>query len=136
METVAHLDHSLLERTSHDRVAELFGAYVARRAAELSTAPATPAQPPDAVRLTRGVARDPSRLSILVLASDLRRAMAGPGTGRALGQPRTAGKGIDDDDDSGKAPVPKRGLGNALGKRQLTSTPTRGPGSGTWPSSC
>jgi hypothetical protein len=36
VETVAHLDHSLLERTSHDRVAELFGAYVARHAAALS----------------------------------------------------------------------------------------------------
>jgi len=36
VETVAHLDHSLLERTSHDRVAELFGAYVAQHAAALS----------------------------------------------------------------------------------------------------
>jgi uridylate kinase len=38
VEAIAELDHSLLERTSHDRVAELFGAYVARRAAELSPA--------------------------------------------------------------------------------------------------
>ena len=35
METVPHLDHSLLERFSHDRVAELLGAYVASRAAAL-----------------------------------------------------------------------------------------------------
>jgi hypothetical protein len=36
LETVPDLDHSLLERTSHDRVAELFSAYVVRRVAELS----------------------------------------------------------------------------------------------------
>ena len=36
LETVPHLDHSLLERYSHDRVAELFGLYVASRAAALS----------------------------------------------------------------------------------------------------
>jgi alpha-beta hydrolase superfamily lysophospholipase len=37
LETVPHLDHSLLERSSHDRVAELFGAYVAQHAADLSS---------------------------------------------------------------------------------------------------
>ena len=37
------------------------------------------------------------------------------------------GKGIDDDHDSGSAPVPKRGLANALGKRQLSKYPN------TWP---
>ncbi len=42
IEAVDHLDHSLLERTSHDRVSELFGAYVERRAGELS-GPAGPA---------------------------------------------------------------------------------------------
>jgi hypothetical protein len=36
VETVAHLDHSLLERTSHDRVEELFRSYVAQHAAALS----------------------------------------------------------------------------------------------------
>jgi hypothetical protein len=41
LETVPHLDHSLLERFSHDRVAELFGAYVARQAADLA-APVDP----------------------------------------------------------------------------------------------
>jgi hypothetical protein len=45
LETVPHLDHSLLERTSHDRVAELFGAYVARRSDELSGATAALARP-------------------------------------------------------------------------------------------
>jgi hypothetical protein len=44
LETVADLDHSLLARTSHDRVAELFGAYVERRAAELSTTAASTAR--------------------------------------------------------------------------------------------
>jgi hypothetical protein len=45
MEIVPDLDHSLLERTSHDRMAELFGAYVARRAADLSGPGAAPAAP-------------------------------------------------------------------------------------------
>ena len=45
LETVPHLDHSLLERTSHDQVAELFGNYVARRVAELSGATASAARP-------------------------------------------------------------------------------------------
>jgi len=36
MEIVSDLDHSLLERISHDRLAELFSSYVARRAAALS----------------------------------------------------------------------------------------------------
>ena len=40
VETVAHLDHSLLERTSHDHVAEMFGAYVARHAAGAVRRPA------------------------------------------------------------------------------------------------
>ena len=31
LEIVPDLDHSLLERTSHDRMAEVFGAYIARR---------------------------------------------------------------------------------------------------------
>jgi hypothetical protein len=43
IEAVDHLDHSLLERTSHERVAELFGEYVARRAGELSGRPDSPA---------------------------------------------------------------------------------------------
>jgi hypothetical protein len=42
LETVTDLDHSLLARTSHDRVATLFGAYVERRADELSGAGASP----------------------------------------------------------------------------------------------
>ncbi len=45
LETVPHLDHSLLERFSHDRVAELFGAYVASRAAALSARADSPARP-------------------------------------------------------------------------------------------
>jgi alpha-beta hydrolase superfamily lysophospholipase len=45
VETVAHLDHSLLERSSHDRVAELFGAYVAQHAAALTGPPADPERP-------------------------------------------------------------------------------------------
>lgn len=45
MEIVPDLDHSLLERTSHDRMAELFGAYVASRAADLSGPGAAPAAP-------------------------------------------------------------------------------------------
>jgi hypothetical protein len=46
LQIVPHLDHSLLERFSHDRVAELFGAYVAGQAAGLS-ARAGPAGRPD-----------------------------------------------------------------------------------------
>jgi hypothetical protein len=45
LETVPHLDHSLLERLSHDRVAELFGAYVASQADDL-TARVDPAARP------------------------------------------------------------------------------------------
>jgi hypothetical protein len=45
LETVPHLDHSLLERYSHDRVAELFGAYVASRAADLLARADSPARP-------------------------------------------------------------------------------------------
>ena len=45
MEIVPDLDHSLLERTSHDRIAELFGTYVARRAADLSGPGGAPAAP-------------------------------------------------------------------------------------------
>jgi hypothetical protein len=46
LQTVPHLDHSLLERFSHDRVGELFGAYVAGQAAGLS-ARVIPAGQPD-----------------------------------------------------------------------------------------
>jgi hypothetical protein len=45
MEIVPDLDHSLLERTSHDRMAELFGAYIARRAADLSGPGGPPPSP-------------------------------------------------------------------------------------------
>jgi pimeloyl-ACP methyl ester carboxylesterase len=45
LEIVPDLDHSLLERSSHDRMAEVFGAYIARRAAELSGPGAAPPSP-------------------------------------------------------------------------------------------
>jgi alpha-beta hydrolase superfamily lysophospholipase len=45
MEIVPDLDHSLLERISHDRMAELVGSYVARRAADLSGPGGAPAAP-------------------------------------------------------------------------------------------
>jgi hypothetical protein len=43
METVPHLEHSLLDRASHERVAELFLDYVTRRAVELTDGPRSPA---------------------------------------------------------------------------------------------
>jgi hypothetical protein len=39
VETVPHLEHSLLDRASRDRVSELFVAYVADRAADLQARP-------------------------------------------------------------------------------------------------
>ena len=123
------LDHSLLERTSHDRVAELLSAYVAQRAADALQAQAagrgalltesTPEESP----------RDRHGCRSCVLASDAcPGAGPGPGTGPwAEAADGRAGKGIEDDDDSGSAPVPKRGLANAFGKRQLSSYPN------TWP---
>jgi hypothetical protein len=45
MEIVPDLDHSLLERTSHDRMAEVFGAYIARRAADLAGPRGAPPSP-------------------------------------------------------------------------------------------